>query len=70
MQFKPENLTDGQARLYFIDLLESIAIFLVIAYHGTNYEYSFLEDSGNVLFYSCFVQSASYSLYQRIYTNE
>ena len=51
MQFKPENLTDGQTRLYFIDLLESIAIFLVLAYHGTNYEYSFLEDSGNVLFY-------------------
>lgn len=51
MQFKPYNLINKQTRLYFIDLLESIAIFLVLAYHGTNYEYSFLQDSGNVLFY-------------------
>lgn len=51
IQFKIENLTNGQTRLYYIDLLESIAIFLVLAYHGTNYEYGFLEDSKNVLFY-------------------
>jgi len=38
-------------RLYFIDLLESIAIFFVLSYHGTNYSYGFLQDRGNVLFY-------------------
>ncbi len=38
-------------RLFFIDILESIAIFFVLSYHGTNYSFEFLQDRGNVLFY-------------------
>lgn len=42
---------DRQTRLFFIDLLESIAIFLVLSCHGTNYNYGFLQDSNNIIFY-------------------
>ncbi len=38
-------------RIYFVDLLESIAIFLVLSYHGTNYSCDFLQDSDNILYY-------------------
>lgn len=38
-------------RQYYIDLVESIAIFFVLSYHGTNYDYNFLQDSESVLFY-------------------
>ena len=42
---------DRQTRLFFVDLLESLAIFLVLSYHGTNYSYDFLQESNNVLLY-------------------
>lgn len=42
---------DRQTRLFFVDLLESVAIFLVLSYHGTNYSYDFLIDSNNAMFY-------------------
>lgn len=52
MQCKLNNLqTDKQTRLFFVDLLESLAIFLVLSYHGTNYSYDFLQDSNNVPFF-------------------
>jgi len=52
MQCKLNNLqTDKQTRLYFVDLLESLAIFLVLSYHGTNYSFYFLQDSNNVPFF-------------------
>ncbi|MCR5557341.1 MAG: acyltransferase family protein [Butyrivibrio sp.] len=38
-------------RVYSIDLLESIAMLFVIAYHGTNYGFEFLDDSRNVFYY-------------------
>ncbi len=51
MQRESNNLADRPTRLYFVDLLESIAIFMVLSYHGTNYVYDFLQDSNNIIFY-------------------
>lgn len=55
MECQPEKIPGSQAngtRLYFVDLLESIAIFLVLVYHGTNYDFNFLQGQGNIVLFS------------------
>ena len=44
-------LKNIKERLNYIDLLESIAILFVILYHSTNYSFSFIKDTSNVLCY-------------------
>ena len=51
MQDNSQDMKTKSSRYYYIDLLESIAIFMVIAFHATNYEFDFVNDSSNVIFY-------------------
>ena len=49
--FLPSFIHTNKQRLYFIDLLESIAIFLVLSYHCTNYSFNFLEGDSSICFF-------------------
>lgn len=40
-----QQKTRGKERLYYIDLLETIAIVMVLSYHATNYSSDFLQGS-------------------------
>ena len=49
MQYKQQNSADKlTARLFFIDLLESLAIFFVLSYHGSNYNWDFTYKNNTV----------------------
>lgn len=50
---KPKRREQSQARLPYIDLMESLAIYFVLIYHSTLYPYDFL--SGSKLYYLAYL---------------
>ena len=52
---KEENIKNK--RFYAIDLLESIAIFFVVFYHSTLFDYNFLNNSSFIFYVRYFLRA-------------
>ena len=53
---KPEN-NKGKPRLVFIDLLESMAMFAVIFYHSSFYDFNFLQESRSLFYIRYYIRA-------------